>query len=133
MVEPGFHAPPAFLLTGPAWFRLFNVEEFVRHSADPNGRRPAVDLRTLARLLHPRLDYPPLRGLAWRPRGEGLTTYQQMDLVPRARIEGFLRLWNYRRRYARAVERRRLIYADELLPSPILSLAHVVQFIAECL
>ena len=82
-------------------------------------------------MLHLYLDYPPLEGVPLR--GIGMALYQQMDLIPRARIKRFLRRWIYRRRCARAEERRRLIYADELLPPPILSLVHVVQSIAECL
>ena len=131
VVEPGRHAPPRFLLTGPAWFRLFNVREFIRHNSDPRGGLPAADLRALARMLHLHLDYPPIAGVPLR--GIGIAPYQQMDLIPRARIQRFLRGWIHRRRRARAEERRRLIHADAILPPRLLSFVHVVQSIAEYL
>ena len=131
LAAPGRYSPPRFLLTGAAWLRLFQVRDLIRRNADEGSLWVYHYRQALARMLHHFLDYPPLANGPFP--GTGLAFIQQIDVVPRGRIQNLLRTWIRARREVRADERRRLIYADELLPPLILSLAHAVQFIAECL
>ena len=124
-----FDTPPRFLLTGPVWRYLHDLQ--ARHRPGP----PLTDahLRTWGLSLHPRLDYPALGGLAWPLPTEPLNEYQWAEIIPRALIVAHLRMWVHSRRRRRAKERRRLIYAERILPPHIMGLTHVIRFISECL
>ena len=145
---PGRYHPPRFLLTGAAWFRLYQAREFIRlASVRPAFARAAGDLwlygldpsdrQVVARILHRYLDYPPApasprrrAALRLQPRGLGLTIIQLPGAVPRARITMLLRDWIRRWRAVRTQERHRLIRADRLLPGAILALDHTIWLIA---
>ena len=134
LAAPGRHAPPRFLLTGAAWFRLSQVHAFIRRHPSGDLLRGGLsmpDRLALARTLHLHLDYPPIPNGPYR--SPGLALFQQCDLVPRQRIHTFLQDWIHRRRVARAELRRRLIHDGRLLPPSTLPLGNVIQSIAECL
>ena len=70
VVTPGWHAPPAFLLTGAAWHRLIRVQDYARERTRFPTGLPRYDLRVMANTLNLRLDYPPPFGCTqqWRQR-----------------------------------------------------------------
>ena len=71
--------------------------------------------------------------MAWPLPDEPLNEYQWEEIIPRALIVAHLRMWIHNRRRRRANTRRRLIYAERILPEHVMGLANVIDFIAECL
>ena len=120
---------PRFLLTGPVWISLYNLQCLHQPWHPPTY----ADLRQWGRSLHVRLDYPALGGMAGPRPDEPLNDFQLEEIVPRALIVTHLRKWIHNKRQRKSRIRRHLIYTERILPPHITDLAHVVTFIAECL
>ena len=133
LAAPGRLMPPRFLLTGQAWYRLFLVHTSIRlrPGAAYRGGLSFTDRLMLARALHPALDFPPIPN-GPRPN-PGLALVQRCDLIPRRRVQTFLRGWIHQRRATKTARYQRHLYFCRLLPPPALPLGNVLQSISECL
>ena len=125
---------PRYLLTGPAWYRLFCMRDFLRNHADRDNAVSAEDLETARLMLYPRLDYD-AQSYIRQERGpaQGLLALMQADWEARAIIYARMRRWIARRRHRRSILWAVFLFQHELLPEPVLALPHALLTISACL
>ena len=123
-----------YLLTGSAWRRLLRARDFLRDHADRTNAVAQADLETARLMLYPRLDYaPPAYIRPERGPAQGLLALMNLDRSARAVISACLRRWVARRRRRRAILWAAFLLERELLPGPILALAHALASICTAL